>query len=338
MDILNWEDIAADFNECLLLGNGGSIAVDDKFFYGSLYAHASGKGLITENVGKLFEYFGNDFEYVLRMLMYATEINQALEIEDKTTESAYAETRLALINTVQDIHPDYKEVLTKLPKIAKFIGVFDTVMSLSYDLLIYWARLSKHGTGVTFKDCFISGEFDSEWERFREPIYGEKKVTLVFYPHGNLVLSTGVDRMEKKISIEDDGSNLLEKIIETWESRKHVPLFVSEGTKERKTQSILGSQYLRTVYEEVLPDIEESLVIYGCALADSDDHILEKIAESAVKRIAVSVWKGEDNFLEKCTLTEMKIKRILGKGVDVVFFDSKSKNCWVNSDYMPIVA
>lgn len=334
MKIHDWEDIADKFTDGLLLGNGGSIAVDTKFNYPSLYEHALKLKQITEPVAKLFGYFGTDFEYVLRMLMYATAVNEALEIDDEFTEIAYVDTRRALIETVRDIHPKYEKVAENLPKIANFMGRFNTVVSLSYDLLVYWAMLCEHQTGITFKDCFNKGGFDDNWERFRELLPGQNKACLVFYPHGNLILSTGLSREENKISNEKEGRNLLENIIRKWEEEKDVPLFVSEGTKERKRQSIQVSYYLRIVYDEVLTDINESLVIFGCALADTDDHILEKIVGNGLKRLAVSVWIKDADYQEKCAIIELKIKRIIGD-IEIYFFDSESKNCWIHSDYNP---
>lgn len=42
-----------------------------------------------------------------------------------------------------------------------------------------------------------------------------------------------------------------------------MPVFVSEGTSHQKVAAIRRSHYLTNVYEEVLPAIGESLVVYG---------------------------------------------------------------------------
>lgn len=333
-EILEWNEIQKDFTDTLLLGNGASIAFFGEFNYQSLYEYASEKEIITEKVVRLFEYFGSDFEYILKMLMYANAVNNALGNEDETTDSAYAETREALIKTVQNIHPEHKSVEIMLPKAAYFLGKFDTVLNLNYDLLVYWSRLCDHQTNVTFKDCFINGQFDDNWDRFYEPIRGESDVTLVFHPHGSLALTVGLDGIERKIEAAED-TPLLENIIAAWESKKYSPLFVSEGSKEKKTESILGNSYLRTVFSEVLPNVGESLVIYGSNLSDTDDHILEQIRkERRLKRIAVSIWTGNKNYEDDLVRIFTKIKKIFGREIDLHFFDS-GNNCWVYSDYEP---
>lgn len=339
MKILQWDEIADNFKECLVIGNGASIAVDpEKFTYQSLYNHAYEKKLITEQVDKLFKYFGNDFEYVLRMLMYATEVNRALKIKDLGTEKAYADTRMALIETVRNIHPEHKNITEHLPRIAKFIGHFKTVISLNYDLLIYWAILSDHRTGVTFKDCFISGDFDDDWERFREKLPGEKKVCLVFYPHGSLLFCTSIEGSESKISNEGGDDNLLENIIKAWESEEYIPLFVSEGTAERKLQRIEESRYLRTIYEDVLFDNVESVTVYGWSMTETDDHLLDAIAENPkLKRLAISVYTADSAHGEKCAVLTERIKKRANKNpVEIMFFDSLSENCWIHSNYVPV--
>ena len=52
----------------------------------------------------------------------------------------------------------------------QFLRGFDTVISLNYDLLVYWTMT--YGLdiqdGHLFKDCFLgNGMFDDAWQRFR---------------------------------------------------------------------------------------------------------------------------------------------------------------------------
>lgn len=84
--IEQWLDIADDFTESLLLGNGASRAVDNCFSYDSLKLRAEERGLFNQNVTKLFRYFNtSDFELVLRLIWQASNVNKALDIEDKDT-------------------------------------------------------------------------------------------------------------------------------------------------------------------------------------------------------------------------------------------------------------
>lgn len=75
-----------------------------------------------------------------------------------------------------------------LPRMYQFLRSFDTVLSLDYDLLVYWTMT--YGLNILdghlFKDRFLGdGMSNDEWRRFRKT-YREQINTLVFYPHGSL--------------------------------------------------------------------------------------------------------------------------------------------------------
>jgi hypothetical protein len=225
------------------------------------------------------------------------------------------------------VHPEHDEVLDSLPKIYKYLKNFNTVVSLNYDLVLYWAIM--HGLdiedGHTFKDCFISGKFDSDWRRFRSPIGQEEKVSLVFYPHGNLVLCR--NRVEEETKLLSKNAGLLESVLSAWKSEKYVPLFVSEGTKEQKVRSIQGSHYLSIVYREVLPAPKYNIAIYGWAIGEHDIHILNRLYDPLLTRVAVSVY-GDDQAY--CNRINQIILQHMKNDIDVVFFDSRSEGCWNN--------
>nr|WP_231489694.1 DUF4917 family protein [Halomonas saliphila] len=158
-EIQPWSEIADQFTDNLLLGNGASIAVDDRFRYRSLKEHAIENGLFTKDVRSLFDFFRtDDFELVLRIVWQSTNVNAALDIEDDKTEQAYRHVRDCLIDAVRDIHPEYGEVEDHFPTVAKFMKGFKTVVSLNYDLIVYWAMM--HGNELKnrhrFKDCSLA--------------------------------------------------------------------------------------------------------------------------------------------------------------------------------------
>jgi hypothetical protein len=200
--IVSWNEIAPGVSESLLLGNGASIAVHPGFCYRSLLESAREEQLITDAVQCIFDHMRTqDFELVMSMVWHAFHVNQALGVEDNATARAYRDVQTALVHAVQRTHAIYEAARPHLNAIAAFPGRFKTVFSLNYDLLVYWAML--HGNnalgGHRFKDCFINGEFNDEWESLRAPIGGHD-ATLVFYPHGNLALGTDVAGREYKLS------------------------------------------------------------------------------------------------------------------------------------------
>lgn len=326
--ILQWREIAAEYNSgTLLLGNGASRAVSDRFAYGSLLEYVQDHNLVADEVTRLFRLFKTfDFELVLRMVWQASNVNQTLGIPDDATHRAYVSVRDALIQAVRDVHVDYDRASRHLPSMYQFLKSFDTVLSLNYDLLVYWTMTYglSIDDGHRFKDCFTRDrKFDDAWRKFRAPI-NEQRNTLVFYPHGSLALCR--DSVEEEYKIHSDGAPLLEAILDVWQGGRGVPLFVSEGTMDQKVTAIRNSFYLSTVFREVLATDRITLTIYGWALAEHDHHLLKRMAGTGIRKVAVSVHHGDQDF---CNVAFQAIKKYLGR-VDVDFFDSESPGCWIH--------
>jgi hypothetical protein len=327
-EIKQWKDIADNYDDTVLLGNGASAAVNKSFLYGSLLERALADKSISEDVQLIFDFFKTpDFEFVLRTVWQATNINSALKIEDKRTREAYENIRTALIQAVRQVHPGHDEVSVHFEPIYHFLKRFKTVLSLNYDLIVYWTTMFGIDLrdGHSFKDCFPYGEFREDWEELRTPIRGNQSVTLVFYPHGNLALAR--DKSEQESKIFGGDGRLLDAILARWESEDFVPLFVSEGTWHQKVSAIRTSYYLSTVYREVLTSDQSTLVIYGWALGDHDVHILNQIKRAKVERVAISVYEHSQSF---CNHAEYLVREKLGAGVEVEFFDSASDGCWIH--------
>ncbi len=328
-EIKKWQDIKDAYGSSILLGNGASIAVSSGFAYGSLKQHATDNGLLTDDVQNIFNYFHtDDFELILRIVWQATNVNKSLNIKDEKTEQAYAHVRDCLIAAVRDIHPEHEGVSDQISNIYKFLKCFSTVISLNYDLIVYWAMM--YGVDVddqhAFKDCFIGTDFDDDWQRFRDPIRNQKTCSLVFYPHGNLVLAR--DKIENERKISSTGLGLLEGVLEKWSNGSYVPLFVSEGTSEQKIKSIHSSYYLNTVYREVLPNLPSDIVLYGWGLGDHDLHIVDRLAKSKIRKAAVSVF---DNDQAYCNKVHQVLKDKFGDKCEITFFDCQSDHCWNKS-------
>jgi hypothetical protein len=322
--VYQWEDIKDQFKAgSLLLGNGASMAVSDKFGYGSLFEEAAKLGHLTKPVQRVFESFDvEDFELVLRRLWQAKLVNKALKIEHGKVEESYQQVRKALIATVRDTHVIYKEAEEHLEYIYQFMKPFKKVVSLNYDLIVYWAAmLGNREFGSWFKDCFTPHYFASDWKGYKEP-YRAKGTTLFFYPHGNLVLHHHEFSSVKKITVGAD-DDLLESILDKWERKDLAPAFVCEGTQESKEQSISSCDYLEKVFYEVLPSLGANLVIYGWKMAPQDEHLINKISKSQPQKVAVSVYHNDEVFMGR---VEKKLKNI---GVEeIIFFDSQSAGAW----------
>lgn len=324
MPIYQWNDISANFRDGLLLGNGSSMAIHGGFGYGSLFQAAQDNRHITQDVANVFQAFGvADFELVLRRLWQATVVNNTLGIPAGLIETAYAQVRDALISTVRDVHISHADALVHLKPIYTFMSGFRTVVSLNYDLIVYWAAMhGQNALGNWFKDCFVNLEFVDNWEAMRAPYYAVSS-TLIFYPHGNLSLVRGIDDQEYKLSSQY--FDLLTHALNVWHAGDAVPLFVCEGTSEHKTKSIQSSSYLQRVNREVLPQIGQSLAVYGWGIGEQEQHILNRLRQARCQRVAVSVRNGNEAYMRHA---EDSFRSI---GIpEVVFFDSASPGCWHN--------
>lgn len=335
MKLHNWAEIRKKFKQNLLLGNGASIAIDSRLSYRSLYEQVCESGKLNNELLNMFKHFETtNFEFILRLLLEASRVNEVLNIEDEKTKEYYYELRDALISTIRDIHPTRQRVEHLLPQIANFLVNFGTVLSLNYDLLVYWSMLVGNDKLECqwFKDCFVGGEgkFEKDFHYLYKPYPPAKGSTLIFYPHGSLFLATNIYGDEVKLSRSTE-DYLLETILSRWQENDYIPLFVSEGTTSEKSRAIARSGYLTTVYDSVLSKLSGSLVIYGWSASEQDEHIFNAIDQRDITDIAISVHTENSNWESYCDWIEDRIARThhLRKS-NLYFFDSECKGCWIH--------
>ena len=316
--------------------NGAGIGVWEGFKYHSLYDVANDAGRIDNRLRRLFSDFGStDFEYTLKLLSQTKRVNRLLRIQDNYTSGLYRKLRQTLIDTICDIHPKHEQVETQLLPMAQFMMRFHTVLSLNYDLLVYWAMLEGNDKyGNWFKDGFVDEcRFDNDYHALYEPYLAEG-ATLVFYPHGNLILAT--ESLGDEVKLSRSGEKyLLDTILSKWEKGDHIPLFVSEGGTDEKVQAIRRSNYLKTVYDYEVDTREESLVVYGWSFREEDEHILKGIVNGGIDRIAVSVHTSSGNVESFCEAIEHKVNKMhhtlkKGRKYKLYYFDSESEGAWIN--------
>lgn len=323
--ISQWNEIERLFNGTLLIGNGASVAVDQRFHYSTLKEEAVEKTFLTADLDSIFQLYDNttDFELILRSIWQASEVNKILNINEEITLETYSKVKKALINTVRSIHPLHDNIGHHMADLYKFSSRFEDIICLNYDLILYWIMMFGNSVrdGHIFKDCFSHGEFEVKWRRFIRPIYDQKKCTMVFYPHGNLIFARN-DNYEFKIHSK---LGLLDDIFISWENS--TPLFISEGTFKQKEKAIYTSTYLSTVFREVLTDVADNVVIYGWDMGEQDLHIIKQLSESNIDKIAVSVYNSNQYYCDRVTKT---ISRFIPNAT-IYFFDSKSSGCWVNA-------
>lgn len=333
--IKDWAEIKDDYeNGNLIIGNGASVALHQKFRFDSLKEEAEKLRLFNEDISKLFiEFDTSDFELILRLVWHAKLVNKHLGIIDQKIDSAYENIKEALIKVVKEVHCEHSDIADQLPQLYQFTKQFRTVVSLNYDLILYWILMygNRNEDGHRFKDCFQgSGLFRNNWQDLRNPIRKEKEVTLSLYQHGNLSIFRDAKNTETKVQ-RGDFEDLLEVITSQWEDNK-IPLFVAEGTGTKKLESIKSSPYLSTIFYEVLPDLitqKANLVIYGWSLGKQESHLVKQIFKNKQSgKVAISIFQ---NNQEECHRIYRLIKNEkVAPNIEIEFFDSQSSGCWNN--------
>lgn len=353
--IHKWDEIKEKYNQSIILGNGSSIAVNQKFQYESLYQKATELNFINSELNSLFNSFDTkDFEAIMHKLLQAEKVNESLSVDNNAILKAYKTCRESLIKIIQNIHPEYNDiVLQDLNNIASFLKNFNKVISLNYDLIIYWSMYRGNQTiyddegncveqGNLFKDGFLertNGDryFNPDWEFLSEPHGTRKHATLVFYLHGNLSLANHIlnKLYEVDVKIVSPDAVHLDVIFDKWNSGDYSPLFICEGESKRKLAAIKSSSYLSTVYYDVLNHIGSSIAVYGFSFSKQDEHIITRLREVSsrhcpIQNIAISVYVdgGENDYIKRVSdIIETKI----GRNITVEFYDAKSKGCWNNN-------
>ena len=349
--IYEWSEIKDEFTDSLLVGNGGSMALSNNFVYKSLYEKATEKENLDQATQHVFSKFYNDshdFERVLYRLWQANYINDLFSVSDEEKQKikdGYNLIQKALLKAVKDIHPDHRELKGQLFLVGKYLSHFKTVFSLNYDLIMYWSMLEYNDQYKNvLKDGFITSDLliynskvfaKNRIEILKKPYTGNNSATLVFYPHGNLILHRTKSREGKIQGHKASYTSILETIADFWEENNSLPLFVSEGTYQEKLEVISSSNYLSYVIHEELPNGGDSLVIYGWGIGKQDTHILEQIARGTYQQIAVSVYKGNKEDEQINREVEEIVQRIIStaKNIDednIKFFDAQSAGCWNN--------
>lgn len=288
-----WDDLAQRYNgAALLLGNGASIALSDKFRYKSLFQQADSAGLISDQDATLFQELQADynFEYVLRALDTSRPVIRALFGDDAVAAERYDMVKSALIHAVQGNHAEHHEVAPHLESVAKCFRSHHAVFTLSYDLIAYWAaiwwitNLSGNRTIYDFDDSFRGDPpvFDPL------PLVPNKQATKLYYLHGGLHMYR-FRRGEIYKRVSGLSSSILQQFGESVDGMETFPVFVSEGHTEKKKLSIEDNLYLQFAFSS-LKAFGGKIAVFGAALDPRyDDHIVEAIAEHDRRHVAIGL-------------------------------------------------
>jgi hypothetical protein len=320
--ILQWSQIAKRFDKAdLLLGNGFSLNIEGHFSYVSLF-----KEFIASCDSKersIFESFNtNNFELILEKLSDAVYVNKAFDIEYSQIETAIDRLKTGLITAIKDNHPRNNKLnKEQLKRIALQLKDFNDIFTLNYDLFLYHIIMmvldeSKETNNKVkaYSDYFWKSH-NSDFKEFVN--YQNYDYKLVYYLHGALFIFVESYEVILKLIRGNVNTELIEQI-ENSINHNMIPLFVCEGLSRQKLETIHDSYYLQFAFDK-LKSSNNKLVIFGCSLSSSDDHIVKAI-NSNIRDLAISIhMKGKTN-----TELEKTQKYYVDKfpKCDVNFFDS----------------
>jgi len=340
--LLHYNEVASrlsDGRSHLLLGNGFSMACDDVFTYTSLYDAAVASGL-SERAQAVFTRLGtNNFEGAMRLLddghflarTYGlidgerSEMLSDLEIIKRSLLDAVARSHLAHTGEVSD---------ERKACAAAFLSPYHNIFTTNYDLLAYWVNMAA-GPPPPYEDGFRSDEDDPGAESviFTEHL-GDKKG--LFFLHGALHLYLNGGALRKH-SWARTGRRLTDQIREGLD-HGHYPLFVAEGSADRKLEQIRSSAYLSYCLSK-FGRITNRLVLFGHSLGASDAHIADVLVRNdKLRELFVGLFRDETSAASRDTRNAVEQisenwERRNGDGrrpsrFDIHFYDSSTASCW----------
>jgi hypothetical protein len=312
MEINDWQDIQTDFSfSDVFFGNGLSIYFSEHFNYKNILELFLENGSLK--MRKLFESYSTvNFEQVLKNLDIAIETMNLFSFDTKEVQEIKTEIKNGLLTIIEKVHPRPNYVKSdKLSKVASFLDEMNDVYTTNYDLMPYYAILNS----VDYGDYFFEGD-NLRYKKFNQnDLYDRKHI---YYLHGSLFIFQQ-EYSTLKMKKSSTHRSLIEVIAEHLNDNKY-PLFISEGSSEKKLEAIRLNPYLNFCFEKLQKNENENIVVYGSSLSEQDEHIINAI-NSNYKNIAISIYSyDKKKQLEK----KMNYISSLFENSNVVFFKSDS--------------
>ncbi|MBF1996626.1 DUF4917 family protein, partial [Serratia symbiotica] len=301
----------------ILFGNGFSQALcSDIFNYKSLFQDADfgPRNTIIRKLFKKLETY--DFEEVMGALKNAEFICNSYGIESEKIDMIRKDQdtlKNSLIKVISSKHPEKSSSVEaeKYKCAKKFIRQFEKIFTLNYDLLLYWIINKKE---IEPKNYNTNDGF--KYSSFERP---EKQK--LFFLHGGLHIYNDGGLVKKLIFNEGSDISIIEQVGKSLDEGKF-PLFVSEPTYEKKLERIRHNHYLNNCYD-ALGNINGTLFIHGHSIANNDKHIFDKIINSEVDRVFISIYGGEnsnDEVIERA--------KIIFENKKIDFYDAETAPIW----------
>lgn len=314
-NLIDWSEISTLEWKNLLLGNGFSINIWDRFGYGTLFEISQSPDVdeqLSAEALALFHHLGSsNFEDVLRILYHAKLVDEQLDNpQEQQIKSLYNSTKNSLAAAVNFAH--IPPGTAQIDEINNRLRNYKNVFTTNYDLIPYWAIM--HDDTWRFKDYFWGD--DNTFDSADTDVPADR--TKLHYLHGAIHLVELNNGKTKKLT-----ANTLEKLSDLFDLNhpERFPLFISEGSSEWKLSRIKRNDYLRFCYEN-LASAKNGLVVLGHALhKDYDQHIIDAINKSQLTTIAISIWPNLDE--QQIISFKSRLSQDL-KNKELYFFNSET--------------
>lgn len=172
-----------------------------------------------------------------------------------------------LLETISKTHPDLPSTIedTKYKNCEDFLGNFEGIYTINYDLLLCWVINNSKTLPTKFNDGF--GNRSDNNQDFVEWQLGDDIKANLLYLHGAMhILDNGAKA--KKLTFNRTNIPLKEQI-SSYLRKKEYPIFVSGGRSEDKLEQIMHHGYLSRCYRS-LQSIKSCLFIFGFAFKEND--------------------------------------------------------------------
>lgn len=313
----SFADLASEHPEILdnfLYGNGFSQSFHSNFKYNSLFEYIK-EGLDTKDE-KLFEVLDTtNFEMVLNLILKAHDVNNVYGLSTSQLDHSYLNIKKHLISAVNSTHPSYEQIKTSIRRLTWSLHIFRrNIFTTNYDLLTYWALIE-----ISKKRGVCDGFYPRHGILIFSPENYEPNVLNFHYLHGALHF---YEENGQTIKTRAAGKTLLESVTKQIE-KGNFPLYVSEGSTEKKEAQINSNRYLITCFAK-LYDISNGLTIFGQDLNEQyDAHLLEILnATKNLNYIAYGIYPTENDTYKDIENRIEKLFRHSNK--TLLFFDSRT--------------
>lgn len=333
----------------LILGNGFSIACFPTIFhYGSLFSQADFSS--HPNLPLVFKALGTqDFEIAIRHLESSSKLAPIYAATGATAATLMLADAAALkdilVKTIASNHPDIPGDVAdeKFWSCRKFLSYFlgnpndGQVFTLNYDLLLYWTLMHEDdpfGDRLVLRsnDGFGNDEDDPEadyvvWQ-------GETAAhnAKVHFLHGSLHLFDAGNELQK-FTWTRTNQRLIDQARDAISNNKF-PLFVAEGTSDKKKARIRHNAYLYQGLKQLTANAIQRKVcffIHGHSLDNNDDHILRRLGGGRFSKLYVSLFGDLGTDSNKAIIAKaQKLVAMRGRGneLELAFYDANSAKVW----------